>query len=226
MKETAYQCKHTGGTPTLGYDVAPDKSYVINEGEAVAVQLIFSMYADGAGYGKIIDALNGQGFRTKAGKPFGKNSLHEILKNEKYHAVYVFNKTKREIAGTRNGHSQKSDEEIIRVPGGIPAIVSESTWEIVQGRMAQHLNSASPPRANTVYILSGKIFCGACGGAMVGNQLHAGRNKALYSYYECSTRKRTKNCKAKSINKDIAESSVIDAIYEQLVSPDIVDGVA
>ena len=33
MKETALQCKHTGGKPPLGYDVAKDKTYVINEQE-------------------------------------------------------------------------------------------------------------------------------------------------------------------------------------------------
>jgi site-specific DNA recombinase len=37
MKETALQCKHTGGKPPLGYDVAPDGTYVINEQEAKAV---------------------------------------------------------------------------------------------------------------------------------------------------------------------------------------------
>ncbi|MGI6562431.1 MAG: recombinase family protein [Clostridia bacterium] len=33
MRETALQCKHTGGKPPLGYDVAPDGTYIINEHE-------------------------------------------------------------------------------------------------------------------------------------------------------------------------------------------------
>ena len=43
MKETALQCRHTGGIPPLGYDVNPDKTFSINTFEAKAVQLIFGM---------------------------------------------------------------------------------------------------------------------------------------------------------------------------------------
>jgi len=79
MRETAYQCKHTGGSAPLGYNVAPDKSYVINEVEAESVRIIFDMFTNGEGYNRIITVLNDRGLKIKAGKPFGKNSLHEIL---------------------------------------------------------------------------------------------------------------------------------------------------
>lgn len=87
MKETALQCKHTGGKPPLGYRVTEDQTYAIDEDQAEAVRLIFSMYADGHGYGRIIDELNSRGHRTQNGNHFGKNSLHEILRNEKYRGV-------------------------------------------------------------------------------------------------------------------------------------------
>lgn len=73
LKENAYQCSHTGGTPALGYDVDPDtRKLVINEVETPIVRMIFSMTLQGYGYGKIIDTLNNKGFKTKTGKPFGK----------------------------------------------------------------------------------------------------------------------------------------------------------
>lgn len=56
LKENALSCRHTGGTPCLGYDV--DKTtmkLVINEYEAGAVRLIFQMYLEGNGYTAIID---------------------------------------------------------------------------------------------------------------------------------------------------------------------------
>lgn len=223
MKETAYECKHAGGIPPLGYDVAPDKTYVINEAEAMAVRLIFTMYADGYGYSPIIEALNEKCFKTKLGKPFGKNSLHEILVNEKYTGVYVFNKTERKIAGARNGHKRKSDDEIIRVPGGIPAIVSEKTWSKVQERMKANKHRQASYRARVVYLLSGHIYCGNCNGAMVGKHGLMGRNHSEYGYYECSTRKRTKTCDMKPINKDYIEHAVVDALYTNFFSPKIID---
>ena len=47
MKETALQCKHTGGCPPLGYDVDENRHLIINEYEAEAVRIIFEMYATG-----------------------------------------------------------------------------------------------------------------------------------------------------------------------------------
>ena len=44
MKENAYKCLFNGGCPGLGYDIDESQHYVINEQEAKAVMLIFSMY--------------------------------------------------------------------------------------------------------------------------------------------------------------------------------------
>jgi site-specific DNA recombinase len=226
LKETAYQCKHTGGKPPLGYDVMPDKTYAVNPIEAEAVRLIFDMYASGAGYAAILDALNARGCCTKRGQRFGRNSLYNILSNEKYAGVFVFNRTERKIAGKRNGHRSKSDEEIIRVEGGIPAIISRATWEKVKCKMEKNKHAQASYKARTVYLLSGKIFCGRCGGAMLGKHGKMGRAGKDYGYYECGTRKRTKACTAKAINRDVVEKLVIDALYDSLFAPDAIDPAA
>ncbi|WP_254388522.1 hypothetical protein [Thermanaeromonas sp. C210] len=45
MRETAFQCRPTGGKPPMGYDIDPSsRRYIINEREAEAVRIIFSMY--------------------------------------------------------------------------------------------------------------------------------------------------------------------------------------
>ena len=126
QKENALKALHNGGDAPLGYDVAFDKTYVINEEEAQAVKIIFDMYINGYSYSNIIDKLNDLGYKTKRGNKFGKNSLHGILSNEKYTGVYVFNKTQRKgVNGKRNGHKQKSDDEIIKVEGGMPQIIDK-----------------------------------------------------------------------------------------------------
>ena len=46
MRESAYDCKHLGGIPPLGYDVDPEThKYVINESEAKIIKIIFEKYA-------------------------------------------------------------------------------------------------------------------------------------------------------------------------------------
>lgn len=71
-----------------------------------------------------------------------------------------------------------------------------------------------------IYLLSGLIFCGKCGGAMTGNRRRAGRNKTPYISYECSTRKRTKGCDMKAVNRDYVENIVIEHLEENMFSPE------
>ncbi|WP_082413700.1 recombinase family protein [Thermoanaerobacter thermohydrosulfuricus] len=221
MKETALQCKHTGGIPPLGYDVGLDKTYIINEHEARAVRMIFEMYAAGKGYSDIIRAMNDSGFRTKTGRHFGKNSIHEILRNEKYRGIYIYNRTASKEAGKRNHHKSKSEDEIIRIEGGIPRIIDDETWERVQERMKR--NKKGVNSAKETYLLSGLIYCGKCGGAMTGNRRHSGTTKNLYVNYECSTRKRTKACNMKSISKDYVENIVIEHLEKNVFSPEAIE---
>lgn len=226
MKETAYQCKHTGGIPPLGYDVAEDKTYVINPYEAQAVMLIFTMYADGKSYNEIIDKLNKEGYRTKTGRRFGKNSIHDILRNEKYRGIYIFNRSSAKRDGKRNHHKNKPDDEIIRIPGGMPRIISEELWERVQKRLEKNAKGPGANKAKEIYLLSGIIFCGKCGNAMVGNRRYAGRNKEKYLSYECSTRKRTKECDMKSIGAEYVENIVIEELEKRIFSPFVIKKLA
>ena len=129
LKENAYNLKFNGGKPPLGYDIV-DGKYVINEAEAIIVRKIFEMSAEGCGYNSIIREMQANGYLTKAKKPFGKNSLHSILKNERYKGVYIFNKcSRRSSQNTRNSHKYKDESEIIRIEDGCPAIISKDLWE-------------------------------------------------------------------------------------------------
>lgn len=216
MKETALQCKHTGGTPALGYDLNKDKTYKINESEAKIVQKIFKMYSDGNSYNTIIDTLNNDGYRTKRGNLFGKNSLYDILRNERYTGVYIYNRSSSETNGKRNSHAYKPDDEVIKIKGGMPQIISYDVWEQVKKKMDANKVNRAANSAKTIYLLSGLIYCGKCEKSMTGNKKYAGRNKTLYETYECSTRKRTHDCDMKYINKQYIEDLVINYLYDNL----------
>lgn len=220
MKETAFQCKHNGGIPPLGYDVTPEKTYKINEKEAKIVKIIFGMYFKGFGYSEIIDSLNKFGYRTKIGNSFGKNSIHDLLKNEKYTGTYIFNKTERKVAGKRNGHRIKDEEEIIRIENGIPAIIEKEVFIMVKEKMEKNKHRNGRFSAKEDYLLSGLIFCGDCGKSMYGKRRNAGRNHTLYLTYECSTRKNKRTCAMKGINKEFIENLVIQQLEDEIFSPD------
>lgn len=122
MRESALQCRALGGKPPYGYKINHvTHTYEIYEYEAEAVRLIYNRAVEGVGYSEIITELNLLGYKTGAGKPFGKNSLTEILRNEKYIGVYIFNRTiSKNSDGKRNNHKSKINDDMIRIPGGMP----------------------------------------------------------------------------------------------------------
>ena len=191
MKENALKCKHTGGIPPLGYDVDPQsRLLVINESEAELVRLVFKRFIEGKGYKQIAAELNADGQHTKIGRLFSTNSIYTLLRNEKYKGVYVLNKlSSKSMKGTRNSHQFKTGDEVIRIEGGVPAIVTEEEFDAVQERLMNRVCTSSSKRIET-YILSGKIICGECGSAYVGNRKYSGRNKTLHVTYRCNGRYR------------------------------------
>ncbi|MBQ9698243.1 MAG: recombinase family protein [Acidaminococcaceae bacterium] len=197
-----------GGTPPLGYDATPDHHYVINEQEAAAVRLIFRMYNDGHGYGPIMEELNRQGFKTKRGGRFGRNSLHEILSNEKYCGTYVH---RRSIDGQRRKQGALSG-----TPNAIPAIISQEVFNAAAERRERNRHNTGSYSAKIVYLLTGKVVCGECGHRYTGNSYRCRQYR--YEYYQCSEQmnKGKDACANPRVKKDWLERSVVDAITQLL----------
>jgi site-specific DNA recombinase len=224
MKENALKCQHTGGLPPLGYDVdKTTKKYIINEAEAETVRKIYDMYLGGFGYDRIITQLNEDGRVTKKGRTFGKNSLHDILVNEKYAGVYVFNRsTSKGANGMRNTHTSKSEDEIIRIPGGVPQIIDQEIFYKVQEKMCKNRHQPGAYKAKEVYLLSGLIMCGECleregkAYSMMGNAKYSGRNKRKHVTYRCSNRERTKQCDNKEIRREYIETLVLSELEKNI----------
>lgn len=214
MKETALQCKHTGGCPPLGYDVGEDRKLVINQHEVEAVRIIFEMFAEGYGYSAIADYLNEHGYTTKRGRIFGKNSLYEILNNEKYTGVFVFNRAAAKSDSKRNNHAYKTNDNIIRVPDGCPAIISKSLFEKVQRIKAANRRNTGRYHSKEFYLLTGKVFCGVCGKRIQGNLRFSGERKNRHCTYRCDEPKQL--CKNKENNKDYLDAYVADLLRQKI----------
>lgn len=218
MRFMARNCQHTGGKPALGYKVR-DGRLVICEEEAVIVRRIFSEYAGGKSYREIIDGLNRDGFKTKYGNPFGSNSLHDLLHNEKYIGTLVYGAAPYREDGTRNTHS-KDGTDVIRIENAIPAIIDKQTFETVQSRMALNKRlQGGRPSKNRDYLLRSKVFCADCKMAMT-----ISTSKGNYYYYRCTGKKRTHNCDSTPIGVDYLEKRVAEAVKSVLGSPSSTDG--
>lgn len=218
LKETAYQCKHTGGTPPLGYDIALDKTYIINQNEAETVRQIFDMYINGHSYSQIIRQMTAKGYRTKINQQFRRNSLYSILSNEKYSGVYIYNKSsKKDPFGKRNSHSYKDESEIIKIEDGMPAIIPKETFQKTQEMMNKRKISPAANKAKELYLLSGLIFCGECNKPMQGNRRKS-NNKPLYCSYRCSRRDEETQCENQEIRKEYIEEYVLSELEKNILN--------
>jgi site-specific DNA recombinase len=222
LTENALRGWHTGGIPPFGLKLVTNigeggdvyKTYDIHPDHAPVVKKIFEIYDAGGTYGEIMTATKEDMIRLR-GRPLSKNSIHDMLRNEKYTGTFVFGK------GTKKKH-RKGGTKVMRVPDAFPAIVSRELWERVQARMDKRRHSPGERargKAKEVYLLSGLIFCGQCGSAFVGNRNVGKTAKKRYAYYKCGLKDRSKECTAKTIRKEVVEQIVIDDIKQSIFSP-------
>ena len=142
----AEQCKYNGGTMTFGYAVDPEGYYILDEIKAPIVKEMFERIAQGETAISICRDLNERGICSTKGNEFTKNSLQNILRNERYKGIYIF------------GHE--------RIPDGIPRIIDDDLFDEVQEQLGKKVVSRRP--AIEDYILTGKLFCGYCKEAIIG----------------------------------------------------------
>ena len=228
MNENALKGLHTGGLPPLGYDVDPKtKKLVVNEKEAESVRLIFRMFNEGNGYMAIIKELNIQGYKTKTGINFGKNSIHNIIRNEKYTGIYVFNKlVSKDCDGKRNGNAYKHKDDIIRIEDAVPPIINKEIFKTAAKKIESRKNQRAGNRAKEVYLLSGKIVCGECGYVYAGNKKMSGRNKKLHVTYRCTGRQTKRICPNKEIRREYIETFVLEMLSRSLFDDKIIPRIA
>lgn len=205
MRESAYKCHVTGGHLALGYSIADDKSFVINDDQAVIVRKIFEMYDAGTKVVDICRELNAQDVKTAYGAKFNKNSLRKLLSNEKYIGVY-------KCMG-------------VREEGGVPAIVDSELFDRVQKRLSANQKAPARAKAKVDYLLSGKLYCGYCGAGMVGES-GTGKSGQKHYYYICVNKKRERSCEKKTVRKEWIETVVARATELNILCPDKIDAIA
>lgn len=211
MDDNAAKCLVNGQIP-FGYRRGEDGKFDIDEVEAPIVQDIFRRVRDGDRLCCIIDDLNAKGILTKKKHKWTRSSFNTLLSNERYTGVYIY--------------------KDVRIPGGMPQIISQSLFEAVQLVMHTKKN----PRANTalreevrsalpqrrrqesgVYYLTGKLFCGHCKSPMIGI---SGRSKCgpMYYYYTCKGKRTGHTCTKKNVNRDYIENRIAEALKNTMLT--------
>ena len=205
LRDNAENCMVTNGTLPFGYRKTPELKYELDEPKDAIVREIFSRAACGEPFVDIASDLNARGIRTSRGNPWGKNSFHALLNNERYTGTYIYGD--------------------IRVPGGIPRIVSDELFYKVQEVLKTKKNPQGRHRMNGDYTLTGKLFCGKCKSPMVAMSGTSHTSEKHY-YYACQKKRTEKACDKKNVQRDAIEEAVARAIKNYALQDDIIQWIA
>lgn len=197
MLQRAEQCKYNGSTVPLGYIIDENGNYLLDEHKAPIVVEIYERVASGETIKSVMDDLNDRGIKTQRGNPFKRGSLSVVLHNEFYKGIYKYRD--------------------IRIPGGVPRIVSDELFDEVQEITEKRKHGHRP--AIEDYLLSGKLFCGHCKDRMDGVS-GTSQTGLTYRYYKCL--KSPKVCIKKNVRKDFIEPLILDAC-RNLLSDEMID---
>ena len=200
MKETRIKGKFTGGMIIYGYNVQNHK-VVINEEQAEVVRYIYEQYSLGVYVKDIISTLTSKGILNR-NKPFARNTVYNILKNEKYYGIYRHN---GEVFNNM-----------------YPPIVPKEIYDKVRRKVEQ--NKYGKRSTEVVYLLRNKLICGCCG-SPVSAESGTSKSGQVKRYYKCLGRKRGNPCKKSVIRKDVLEEIVVNSVIEQLNTPDTINAI-
>lgn len=154
------------GGGIYGY-IKNDGRLLINEEEATAIKLLYSLYISGEyGFKKIGELLAQKGYFTRKGKIFSAPTLKKMLKNPKYKGFYTANLSEVEDYKTHKKRYKPQEEWIMEKDkkGNIPAIVSEDLWNKANKIYEKNYNKWNKNVLNKEFYLeekkyTSKIYC-------------------------------------------------------------------
>ena len=223
---------YTGSFPVYGYVRDPEHKgkLVIDSAAAEVVREIFDMRIKGCNNQKIAEYLNEHGvpspmeykillhwryktsFKLKPQAKWSHTAVERILKNEIYTGIMVQGKEK-----TLNYKVKKrikiKKEDWIRVEDTHEAIIPKADFAVVQKLMLRDTRTA--PDGTKLYLFSGLLRCGGCGGNMVRKKIRSSGKE--YCYYICSSNKKDKSvCSSHRKREDFLSKAVLEMIRTHL----------
>ena len=124
----------------LGYDKAPDGTWLINPEQAVIVKYIFKHYVCGCSANKIANHLNQLNYRTVNGKKWSSGAVLTVLRNEKYAGDLEMQKTITKDFLTHRSVINHGEAPKYYVQNHHIAIIDRMTWEKVQAMLCTKIS--------------------------------------------------------------------------------------
>lgn len=166
--------KVRGGQPIRALNGFGFRDGQIDEAQAQWVLFAFRKALE-VGTKELVMELHRAGCLSPTGKEFwDRDSLAKMLRNPTYRGEYVY-------GNDRSGRRRLPEAVTCRVP----QIVPDELWYAVQ-RATEYRSTGAGRRGSRrdIWPLTGRVRCGECGGALVG-QTASNKTLHAYHYYAC-----------------------------------------
>ena len=196
--------------------------------QAAVVRRIFERYADSRSFSSVSNELNDAGIPAFSGGRWYPITVRRTLLNEVYIGRTVYRRTKRvpvRAPGARHRTRvvERPENEHIEIPGATPAIIDGALWARVQAILNDPERTSRRPVAKRRYELRGRLRCGVCQSAMVGQTLSSKGKR--YPYYRCRhayTKSTSRACTARYIPAEALEQEIRAEVRKVLTEPEVV----
>jgi site-specific DNA recombinase len=210
----------------------------IDEEQSNIVRRVFSMYAGGSSLADLSKTLNAEGVqatqppRTRPVQAWCPSSIREMLRNERYRGVFVWNRTRKERNPEtgRKISRPRPESEWMRVEVPEWRIVSEELWEGVQRQINfvskrfgsfRTVGGQTRTERSRHYLFSGLLTCGVCGSNMV---IVSGNGRRGYVKYGCPSHRYRGICgNSVMIRQDRLEDQLLAALTERILQPEMLE---
>ena len=208
----------------------------INEEQAAVVRRIFQMYANGQGLAMIAKRLNDERVlapqppRTRPLRAWCPSSIREMLRNERYRGVQVWNRTEkqRNPETGRKISRERPPSELVRVEVPEWRIISEQLWSAAHAQIRtinekmgrSRCGGLNRTESSRQYLFSGLLVCGECGSRMV---IISGRGTRGYVKYGCPSHRYRGVCDNKlTIRQDRLEEQLLGEIETRILTSEMI----
>jgi site-specific DNA recombinase len=205
------------------------------EEQANVVRRIFEMSASGYSLAQIVKTLNSEGIespqpaRGRQVRAWVLSSVREMLFNERYRGVLVWNRTRKQLNPEtgRKVSKARPQSEWKRIEAPVLRIVPEELWNQVHRGLGERRrvfgNGASHGLLKSVtskYLFSGLLICGCCGARLV---IVAGGVPG-YAKYGCPSHRYRGICDNKlTIRVDRLEEQLVGYLEQRILTDEMAE---
>ncbi|MDG3181353.1 recombinase family protein [Streptococcus suis] len=139
----------------LGYTKDQYSRIIIDDSEAKIVRFIYDSYIDGMAVREIAERLMENQIPTVTGLETWSNlAVYNILRNEKYKGEIIMQKTYTVDCFSHKSRKNNGEKPKYRLKNGIPSIIPESRWDMVQELLKQPRRKSK----STNQVLAPKLY--------------------------------------------------------------------